>query len=328
MKIGELNKFLNRLSQAYSLYAPQKIGKNILVEKVNKVKAIDYSGKVPFNTWKKIFLPPRQDIIEFKNNSAKTIEPTTREKVLAWGMNVLDLKALTLYDRVFTQDAYYQTRRRQIVVVGFHPSHQIEGKKFKLFSLEFSESVLEHIRFDLFIIKKGGEYLLYTGSAQGKKLLGKYEITDYRHITFSGLVPPAGPDSKLKELHDLVASSYQHPIWKKLNEVCLACGKCSTVCPTCFCFDLEDSKNTRTRVWGNCFNSDFGLVAGNQNFQDTVKQRIFFWYTHKFVRVPKQYRFTVPGCVSCQRCHLVCPVGINIAKVLQSLKTKNNTRYE
>ena len=110
---------------------------------------------------------------------------------------------------------------------------------------------------------------------------------------------------------------------------CIECGKCSLVCPTCFCYEvfdqpeLEKNTGTRQRRWSSCFYADFSEVAGPESdkmkpkFLKNTKHRIRFWYEHKFVRCPDQ--FSVSGCVGCGRCSKVCPVGIDIKKVLQEI---------
>ena len=35
-------------------------------------------------------------------------------------------------------------------------------------------------------------------------------------------------------------TSYNSPLWKELGERCLACGSCTIVCPTCYCFNVVD----------------------------------------------------------------------------------------
>ncbi|MFA6428414.1 MAG: 4Fe-4S dicluster domain-containing protein [Candidatus Buchananbacteria bacterium] len=314
----DLDKWLKKLLGSFIIYGPVVIKRQILVQKITQVKTVDYSGKLPQNSFKEIFLPAEQEIITYQKTKVETVINQEAKNIIAWGLNVLDLKALTLYEQVFAKDPYYQARRRQILVIGFHPADAVSAKHYKNFALELEDNLLEHLVFDVFIIKHGANFIFYTGTKRGQQFLENQGITDYQHVAFIG--PAKEGSIKAQELAGLISKSVNHPVWEKLAKTCLACGKCSAVCPTCYCFDLTEKNCSRCRVAGNCFNSDFGLVAGGNNFQETIKQRIFFWYTHKFVRIPQQYKYAVPGCISCLRCYQVCPVGIDIRKVLAELK--------
>ncbi len=193
------------------------------------------------------------------------------------------------------------------------------GRKGPKYPVEFKESDLEHVRFDIFISKvKSGKTIYYAGSKKGERLLVKYGLLDYIHMPFAGAVPEEGPDKRMLFMAEKMAMSSEHSLWDEMEKICLSCGKCSIACPTCFCFDFKDKAEPgaqgRERVRGNCFYSDFSLVAGGNRDLSTIKKRIYFWYVHKFIRIPKEYR--IPGCVSCGRCVAVCPAGINIFKNL------------
>jgi len=111
-------------------------------------------------------------------------------------------------------------------------------------------------------------------------------------------------------------------IWKELGKRCIECGQCSMVCPTCFCFSFKhDSSKKTKRTMGTCFNHDFSEIAGGHKFLNRASQRIYFWYYHKFVRIPLEYN--LPGCVKCRHCAKVCPVGIDIRKVIKKILMKN-----
>ena len=112
--------------------------------------------------------------------------------------------------------------------------------------------------------------------------------------------------------------THKHKIWRDLAKKCIECGQCTQVCPTCFCFRFEhNSSGECNRIADSCFFHDFSEVAGEHKFLDSTAKRLYFWYYHKFVRIPDEYN--LPGCVMCQRCTKTCPAGINIKKVLNKI---------
>jgi ferredoxin len=177
--------------------------------------------------------------------------------------------------------------------------------------------------FDVFIEKqKNGNLLFFSGSEKGQILLENNKIRDYENIEFAGLVPEQGANAKIGQNRKAVENSLDHKVWDELAEICLACGKCSMVCPTCFCFDTRDEATfdgvEKVREKASCFYPEFSETAGGKKDLDSVKKRLYFWYYHKFVRIPEELSYY--GCVSCMRCFKVCPVGINIVKNLQNLQ--------
>lgn len=308
------------MAKDYFIFAPRESGEYIKVGEITDISDIEWSGRIPGNPWKELFLPAKESIFDLSAGIKESKKQYP--KIAAFGMHVLDLKALALFDQVFGSDTYYQRRRNNTLVIGYSSDWPIDYKKFKVFSHTYEEDILEHLSFDIFLAKlKNGKLKIYSGSEKGQNILEASGIKDYKHIEFAGPIPEKGVDKRVVQLQDKVWKSINNKLWDELGKKCLACGKCSIVCPTCFCFDLKDSSNpdnkTRERCWGNCFYNDFSLVAGGNKELDTVKKKILFWYVHKFVRIPKEYG--LPGCVSCNRCSYTCPVKIDIAKNIRTL---------
>jgi len=316
--LKSINSLLRILAKDYFIFAPQKNGDIVKIAEIKNTDDIDWLGQMPEKPWKDIFLPAKEQIFDLNNGIKESKKQYP--KIAAVGMNVLDLKALALFDQVFGSDTYYLRRRNNTLTVGYSADWPIDYKKFKVFSHTYEEDILEHLSFDVFLAKlKNGKLKIYSGSEKGQNILEASGIKDYKHIEFAGPIPEAGTDKRVLALKEKVWQSANNKLWEELGKQCLACGKCSIVCPTCFCFDFKDnsdpSNNSRQRCWGNCFYNDFSLVAGGNKELDTVKKKIYFWYVHKFVRIPKEYG--LPGCVSCGRCSRTCPVGIDIAKNIQ-----------
>jgi ferredoxin len=321
MNDKKIKTFLTGIFTDFTVFAPSKIEGKLTVGEIKSQENIDWSGQIPENSWKRVFFPVKEQLFTASGDNlveSKNVYP----KVVALGINVIDLRAFTLYEKVFADDVYYQKRRRNTLVVGYSPDWPIDYKKYKVFSHNFEDNILEHLIFDIFIVKlKGDNFSFYTGSKDGQRALEKYGMTDYKNIEYAGSTPKTSVDKKMLQLQTKMTKSADKRIWNELGKICLACGKCSVACPTCFCFDFEDKVNPenpgRIRKWGNCFYNDFSLVAGGYRPLDNVKEKIYFWYVHKFVRIPREYK--MPGCVSCGRCTKTCPVGININKIIQNI---------
>lgn len=328
MKIAQINKFLKQLQKTYEIHAPVKERGGLYVRQADEVEKISWSGEIPKNSWKQVFLPPKEVLSKTAagRTESRAGELDNFPHVAAVGMNVLDLKALVLYDQAFEKDIHYQARRRQTLVIGYHQGAPIDYQKHKLFSYKFEENILEHLIFDIFLIyDRTGNFKIFSGSEDGQEILEKYGIKDYEHIQFAGNVQESGPSELLLKTQKAVAESADDKIWEELGKICLACGKCTIACPTCFCFDINDKmdlKGTRKeRVWTSCFYENFSRIASNKpegrQFLDSIKKRIYFWYEHKFVRIPHEWQ--IPGCVNCGRCTKVCPAGIDVEKNIKRI---------
>jgi ferredoxin len=113
---------------------------------------------------------------------------------------------------------------------------------------------------------------------------------------------------------EAIQGNLEHPHWEDVAKRCLSCGNCTLVCPTCFCWDVEDHVNllgtetSRDRIWDSCFNPGYSSQAGG-NTRPTIKSRYRQWLSHKFSTWRQQ--FGTLGCVGCGRCVTWCPVGID-----------------
>lgn len=325
MQKAEVERILAKLLTQYLIYAPVKNGAEIRVKKINVAEDIDWSGDLPADSFKRLFLPAEEIMFALQENQGFEAVNGAEAKTIAWGMNILDLQAFTLLENVFEKDIFYQERRRNTIVVGFTNGLPEDFRKYRVFHQDYEENILEHLVFDVFIERqKNGNFIFFSGSQNGQKFLESVGVEDYQNVEFAGLVPEAGLSPRLLANKNAVVKSVNNKIWEELAEICLACGKCSVVCPTCYCFDAVDEVGLtdvkKVRHWGSCFYPEFSKTAGNFKELDSVKKRLFFWYYHKFVRIPDELAYY--GCVSCMRCFKVCPVGINIAKNLQTLQPK------
>lgn len=316
----------------------------VFINQIFRADELVLDERLPFYSFKCFFVPESETLFEYQETKLKfplygfpllqkggEVEGFKRAALL--GVNILDLKAINLYDQVFEKDPYYQARRRNILIVGYSLVPEIEDN---IFEQKYEEDILEHLPFDIFLAATNKPqttgYKLFTGSLKGQRILEHFGYNDYQHIQFSGPVKEGKLDARMSIWREKLKNHHNQKIWEELGERCLECGKCTIVCPTCFCFRLDDlpslkqNSGTRTRCWDSCFYQEFSEVAGPETsgrgkpkFLKNTAERIHFWYFHKFVRIPDEFDFM--GCVGCRRCTKVCPVGIDIAEILKNIES-------
>jgi Fe-S-cluster-containing hydrogenase component 2 len=121
----------------------------------------------------------------------------------------------------------------------------------------------------------------------------------------------------------LAERSYRSPVWESEAQRCYSCGSCNLVCPTCYCFDIQDENDlpvdtgVRERCWDACMLRDFALVAGNHNFRPQAAQRLRHRVLRKMAWI--EGRTGLAGCVGCGRCDRACTARISIVEIMKRL---------
>jgi sulfhydrogenase subunit beta (sulfur reductase) len=179
------------------------------------------------------------------------------------------------------------------------------------------------VPFDLYLqeIDKG-VFAAFVGSKKGKAILSEGKFKDHK-VNIPTVTFKKDPLLRDPLLSEAIKKSKDHPIWATLATKCFGCGICSYVCPLCYCYDVVDKPEfgaedtgVRCRNWDSCMLKSFSDTSGH-NFRPELKDRIYNWYLHKFVRMPREYGFN--GCIDCNRCVVYCPAGINYRKVLKQV---------
>lgn len=123
-----------------------------------------------------------------------------------------------------------------------------------------------------------------------------------------------------KDLLDL----YEAPFWDDISFPCINCGTCTFVCPTCWCFDIQDEvknkKSSRFRNWDTCMSSLFTHHASGHNPRGKKVQRVRQRFMHKLKYFLEKYDSGIM-CVGCGRCVKSCPVNIDIRVVARTMNS-------
>jgi formate hydrogenlyase subunit 6/NADH:ubiquinone oxidoreductase subunit I len=126
------------------------------------------------------------------------------------------------------------------------------------------------------------------------------------------------PTDKLrgKVVNDLFDADF----WDDVAFACINCGTCTYLCPTCWCFDIQDEvlgkEGDRIRNWDACMFPLFTLHGSGHNPRNEKTQRVRQRFMHKLKYYVDKYNNGV-ACVGCGRCVQFCPVNIDIRGVFQ-----------
>jgi ferredoxin len=113
---------------------------------------------------------------------------------------------------------------------------------------------------------------------------------------------------------------YDAPFWEDVAFACINCGTCTFLCPTCWCFDIQDETHgmsgQRLRNWDSCMFPLFTRHGTGHNPRGEKVQRVRQRFMHKLKYYVDKYEAGVQ-CVGCGRCVLQCPVNIDIRNVCE-----------
>jgi len=204
-------------------------------------------------------------------------------------------------------------------------------------SLDFSTSTqsgpFDERGLDVLLVDVGDSYLAKTITDKGKEFLeaagwktnaGKEadgKIAELKARAEELIQSKVAYDNiKTKTIIDL----YEADFWEGVSFACINCGTCTYVCPTCWCFDIQDetsgTSGVRLKTWDSCMFPLFTLHTTGHNPRATKVQRVRQRFMHKLKYFLDKYDDGIM-CVGCGRCIRSCPVNIDIRRVCQLMNS-------
>lgn len=194
----------------------------------------------------------------------------------------------------------------------------------------FGEKGLDALMVDLgdrFLVRgltdKGDAFLKKIGpgtEADDASLKKASAVAKEAESKISSTVPT--DQLKGKVVNELFGASF----WDRVAFSCINCGTCTYLCPTCWCFDIQDEvygkKGDRIRNWDACMFPLFTLHGSGHNPRDKKIQRVRQRFMHKLKYYVDKYGDGM-ACVGCGRCVQFCPVNIDIREVVQRMNHFN-----
>jgi ferredoxin len=285
---------------------------------------------------KRFLFPPSELLATVTRDGGRlavTPAPAEAPRYAFIGLRACDLHAVSIQDKVFGRlDPMYAARREGAFFVGVN----CREPGATCFCASTGAGPRCTSGFDLALTELTHGFVVDVGTDRGKEIL---EAIDARQATAEESLEAErlsmeaaarmGRALDTEGLPELLRRNRESPEWRSIADICLACGNCTAVCPTCFCHDVVDGADllgqtaTRTREWATCFSEEFSHIAGTE-VRSSRGARYRQWLTHKFSGWVDQ--FGTSGCVGCGRCITWCPVGIDVTREIEAIRRTDGVR--
>jgi len=315
-----------RLADEGPLYLPVEDGPVILYKPWEKGAKVNLEAVNSAVSPKEIFLPREETYLRYSSSGEKLelAEVESSGPVTAFALHPCDLKAIEMIDRVFldqeTPDELYKRRREKTTVVALACRRPDPYCFCGVFGIDPTDAPNADVM--AYLNEKG--LLLEERTARGKALLEKAaDLLEDGDAEKTGKndVETADFGLQVEGLAEDLKDRFDDPAWDDLFRSCLGCGICTYVCPTCYCFDVEDygheEGGERFRCWDSCMFGQFTVMAGGHNPRPGRRERVRQRFMHKLCYYPEVYGEI--ACVGCGRCLRSCPVNLDMVQAIKAL---------
>ncbi|MBN1831358.1 MAG: 4Fe-4S dicluster domain-containing protein [Deltaproteobacteria bacterium] len=317
----------------YRIYLPVKHKDFHAFELLSDETAPDFEFQNTRLSPKSLIFPQSERMFEYsldeKDGEAHIVKETPKDfyPQAVVGIRPCDAHALQLvnvnFDNPQYKDPWWVKRLESTILVGLGCNEpcstcfctSVGGGPFSERGLD----VILHDLEDVFLVKpitqKGETFInkLGQGRMADDTLSDKAEAKARSSLE---KVTSSIPTGKLRD--KVVTELFEAPFWEEVAFACINCGTCTYLCPTCWCFDIQDEvlgkEGDRIRNWDSCMSPLFTLEGSGHNPRSEKCQRVRQRFMHKLKYYVDKYEDGVQ-CSGCGRCVRYCPVNIDIRHV-------------
>jgi sulfhydrogenase subunit beta (sulfur reductase) len=339
----DFNALIEAVTRSGAFLAPAEIGEG-LMPRETAFRAVKASAEVSLGqvntrlSVKGVFFPQREMLMRFEGGAVGEV-PVPTGRTVVFGVRPCDARSLLFMDKVFSgqagapgnithQDPYYLERRKNATVI----SLACDDPCGSCFCTSVGGSPYGTEGADILASAASGVASLLFEAVSEK---GKAFLRDH-----AALFSPPGDDAgsaresraaaaaatmavlDLAGLKEKADASFDSPAWEKITKICLGCGVCTYVCPTCHCFDITDEtaagRGVRNRTWDACQYPLYTMHASGHNPRPAKRARMRQRIMHKY-----SYTVETAGMISCSgcgRCVRQCPVNLDIRQMIAAIR--------
>ena len=331
----DTGKLLNQWSKEFTVLVPSREGE---VTKMARWDGMDTGFLECYRNTvispKACLFPPMEEMFHFQKDSEGyrlELPASDGQKQLIFGIRPCDANALAILDKVFAdayEDPYYLSRRNNTLLVGLGCTRPYDS----CFCTSLGSGPTDSATVDIMFTDIGGEFSIEAVTEAGQELIGKTSGLEVATETDDTRTKEAKETAYQKvtrkvdtaDIGNKLLSCFENEdYWQKIAAKCISCGICTLLCPTCYCFDINDElvkkQGARFRSWDSCGFSTYTRMS-MENPRKEKWRRVRQKVCHKYEFYPMS--FDVIACTGCGRCIRLCPVNWDITQTLNNLPAK------
>jgi len=331
----ELPQFLKALKKTHEVFVPVKEDGFYSFKLYPDEQGVDLAFTNTRLSPKSLVFPQSERLFEFSLDEQSkaphilTESPKDYPPKVIVGVRPCDAKALQLmkvnFDNPEFRDPWWVKHLESMTLIGLGCSQPCATCFCTSVGCgPFNEEGMDVLLFDLGedlvarALTERGAQLLRQGGVDTEASAELQAQADELKLEAEKKISSHVPTDKLrdKDVNDL----FDAPFWEDVAFACISCGACTFLCPTCWCFDIQDEvtkkEGDRIRNWDSCMFPLFTLHASGHNPRAEKVQRVRQRFMHKLKYYVDKYDNGV-ACVGCGRCVRHCPVNIDIREVFR-----------
>lgn len=326
----KMGSAIEALRQSYKVMAPvyeEYAGRfahtpNLDYQELERYDQLEWKEKSHFSP-KEIVFPITETLFWF--NADELRESSVDARPVFLFLRACDINALKSLDYMFLEnggheDFYYKRLRQKLKLVLIECSESFENCFCVSMGTNKTDDFAASVQFSdhgAIVTIKDPELTPYF--SQGK---------DVEHsVSFvkSNPVKVRTPDSVCDDPTKIREVLLSHPVWSEYDSRCIGCGRCTSSCPTCACFNVFDvvynqeaKVGERRRQHASCMIDGFSDMAGGHSFRHKTGERLRYRALHK-VNDFKSRQGEHHMCVGCGRCDDRCPHYISFSNIINKM---------
>ena len=325
---------VDKLYGAYRLFGPVKQGAFHNFAQLEKGQEPDMEFVNTRLSPKSVIYPQCDTMFEYTLDESQPDHHVNKEikkdysPMAILGIRPCDVKALELVDVNFDnpeyKDPWWVQRKAALTTV----SLACDDPCSTCFCTTAGTGPYDDSCADVLLIDRGDFYLAKLATEKGEKLAAAAGW-DADAGDEAGVIDGLAKDAEAKivskiptdKLGDKVTNElYNAEFWDDVAFAGINCGTCTYLCPTCWCFDIQDEvmgkDGVRMRNWDSCMYPLFTLHGTGHNPRPNKTARVRQRFMHKFKYYVDKYNNGI-ACVGCGRCVQQCPVNIDVRRVCE-----------